>query len=187
VVRELQGRNPNYSGYILLGWVLEEASGERYEKFVRENVFAPLGMKDSGYDSNSAIIPRRAAGYTPGKDGPVNAGFVHMSVPFSAGALYSTTEDLLRWEQGLFGGKLLSAASLEKMTTPFKNGYACGVAVRTVNGHKVIEHGGGIEGFNTFLAYYPEDKLTVVALGNLNGNAPQQIATRLAAVAHGDK
>jgi CubicO group peptidase (beta-lactamase class C family) len=175
------------SGYILLGWVLEEASGERYEKFVRENVFAPLGMKDSGYDSNSAIIPRRAAGYAPGKDGPVNAGFVHMSVPFSAGALYSTTEDLLRWEQGLFGGKLLSAASLEKMTAPVKNNYACGVMVRMVNGHKVIEHGGGIEGFNTFLAYYPEDKLTVVALGNLNGNAPQQIATRLAAVAHGDK
>jgi hypothetical protein len=62
-------------------------------------------MKDSGYDSNSAIIAHRAAGYTPGKNGPVNAGFVHMSIPFSAGALYSTTEDLLRWEQGLFGGK----------------------------------------------------------------------------------
>ena len=73
------------------------------------------------------------------------------------------------------------------MTTPFKNDYACGVAVHTVSGHKVIDHGGGIEGFNTFLAYYPEDKLTVVVLANLNGNAPQEIATRLAAVAHGEK
>lgn len=185
------GEKWNYSnsGYALLGFVIEKTSGESYEKFVQENIFGPLGMKDSGYDSNSAIIPRRAAGYAPvpGKDGPVNVGFIHMSVPFSAGALYSTTEDLLRWEQGLFGGKLLSAASLAKMTTPFKNDYACGVEVHTVNGHKVISHGGGIEGFNTFLAYYPEDKLTVVALGNLNGNAPDQIVARLAAVAHGDK
>ena len=175
------------SGYVLLGYLLEKASGESYEKFVQENIFGPLGMKDSGYDSNSAIIPRRAAGYAPRKDGPVNAGFIHMSIPFSAGALYSTTEDLLRWEQGLFGGKLLSAASLAKMTTPFKDDYACGVGVHTVGGHKVIDHGGGIEGFNTYLAYYPEDKLTVVALGNLSGDAPQQIVTRLAAVVHGER
>jgi CubicO group peptidase (beta-lactamase class C family) len=92
------------SGYILLGYVLEKASGESYEKFLRENIFGPLGMKDSGYDSNSAIILRRASGYGPGKDGPMNAEFIHMSIPFSAGALYSTTEDLLRWQRGLFGG-----------------------------------------------------------------------------------
>jgi CubicO group peptidase (beta-lactamase class C family) len=175
------------SGYVLLGYLLEKVSGESYEKFVQENIFVPLGMKDSGYDSNSAIIPRRASGYAPGKNGPENAGFIHMSTPFSAGALYSTTEDLLRWEQGLFGGKLLSVASLAKMTTPFKEDYACGVGVRTVSGHKVIDHGGGIEGFNTFLAYYPEDKLTVVALSNLNGDAPPAIVTRLASLARGEK
>ena len=72
-----------------------------------------------------------------------------MSIPHAAGALYSTTEDLLRWEQGLFGGKLLSPASLAKMTTPFKNDYALGVVVRTANGRKVVQHGGGIDGFNT--------------------------------------
>ncbi|HXB75385.1 MAG TPA: serine hydrolase [Candidatus Acidoferrales bacterium] len=177
------------SGYVLLGYLLEKASGETYEKFVQANIFGPLGMKDSGYDSNSAVIPRRAAGYAPGpgKDGPVNAGFVHMSIPFSAGAPYSTTEDLLRWEQGLFGGKVLSPAALAKMTTPYKEDYACGVGVHTVSGHKSIDHGGGIEGFNTFLAYYPEDTLTVVALANLTGGAPQQIATTLAAVARGEK
>ncbi len=183
------GENWSYSnsGYILLGYLLEKVSGQSYESFVRENIFGPLGMKDSGYDSNSAIILRRAAGYQPGRDGPENAGFIHMSIPFSAGALYSTTEDLLRWEEGLFGGKLLSAASLLKMTTPFKNDYACGVGVHVASGHKVIDHGGGIEGFNTYLAYYPEDKLTVVALANLSGNAPEQIVARLAAIAHGDK
>jgi CubicO group peptidase (beta-lactamase class C family) len=176
------------SGYLLLGYLLEEAAGQSYETFVQENIFGPLGMEDSGYDSNSAIIPRRAAGYRRGKDGPVNAGFVHMSIPFAAGALYSTTEDLLRWQQGLFGGKLLSAASLAKMTTPFKNDYGLGVAVRTASGRKMISHGGGIEGFATFLAYYPDDKVTAVALSNLRrGAPPQQIVGYLAALAHGEK
>ncbi|HEX4594210.1 MAG TPA: serine hydrolase [Bryobacteraceae bacterium] len=183
------GEKWNYSnsGYVLLGYLIEKISGESYEKFLQENIFTPLGMKDTGYDSNSAVIARRASGYAPGPNGPVNAGFVHMSIPFSAGALYSTTEDLLRWEQGLFGGKVLTAASLEKMTTPFKSDYAFGLVVHTVNGHKVIEHNGGIQGFNTQLAYYPEDRLTVVALANLNGGAPEEIATQLAAQAHGEK
>jgi len=175
------------SGYVLLGYLIEKISGESYEKFVQDNIFTPLGMKDSGYDSNSAIIPHRAAGYSPGPNGPINAGYINMTVPLSAGGLYSTTEDLLRWEQGLFGGKLLSPASLQKMTTPFKNDYACGLMVHTANGHRVIEHGGGIEGFNTMLAYYPEDKLTVVVLSNINGQAPPDIAAKLAALAHGEK
>jgi CubicO group peptidase (beta-lactamase class C family) len=172
---------------VLLGYLLEKVSGTTYEKFVRENILGPLGMEDSGYDSNSAIVPHRASGYSPGKNGPENAGYIDMTIPFSAGALYSTTEDLLRWEQGLFGGKVLSAASLAKMTTPFKDDYALGVGVRTVNSRKVIGHGGGIEGFNTFLAYYPEDKLTAVALSNLNSDAPGTIVTRLAAVARGEE
>jgi len=175
------------SGYVLLGYLLEKISGESYEKFVQGNIFTPLSMKDSGYDSNSAIIPKRAAGYVPGPSGPSNAGFINMTVPLSAGALYSTTEDLLRWEQGLFGGKLLSPSSLQEMTTPFKNDYAFGLMVHSVNGRKVIEHGGGIEGFNTTLAYYPDDKLAVIVLGNLNGSAPQEIASKLGAVAHGEK
>jgi len=174
------------SGYVLLGYLIEKITGGSYEKFVGENIFAPLGMKDSGYDSNSAILPKRAAGYTPGKDGLVNAGFVNMTIPFAAGALYSTTEDLLKWEQGLFGGKLLTAASLARMTTPYKDDYACGLFVQTKDGRKVIQHGGGIEGFNTQLTYYPDDKLTVVVLGNVNGSAPEEIAAKLAAIAHGE-
>jgi len=173
------------SGYIVLGYVIERITGGSYEKFVTDNIFTPLGMKDSGYDSNTAIIPRRAAGYTPSPTGRVNAGFVHMSIPYAAGALYSTSEDLLRWEQGLFGGKLISAASLAKMTTPFKSDYALGVMVQTAGGRKVVQHGGGIERFNTFLAYYPDDKLTVAVLANLNGQAPDQIAAKLATLAHG--
>ena len=174
------------SGYVLLGHLIEKVTGESYETFVRENIFTPLGMKDSGYDSNSAVISHRASGYVRTKDGFENAGFIHMSVPHAAGALYSTTPDLLKWEQGLLGGKLLKAASLEKMTTPFKQNYAFGLQVETVDGHKVIQHGGGIEGFNTELAYYPDDKLTLVVLGNVNGGAPGDIAGKLAAIVHGE-
>lgn len=146
---------------------------------------AILGRETAVFISNKTIIARRAAGYMPSATGPVNAGFVHMSVPHAAGALYSTTEDLLRWEQGLFGGKVVSPASLAKMTTPFKNDYALGVAVQTASGRKVVQHGGGIDGFNTFLAYYPDDKLTVAVLANINGQTPNQIATKLADLAHG--
>ncbi len=183
----LPGEKMSYSnsGYIVLGYVIEKVSGGSSEEFVQSNIFTPLGTKDSGYDSNSAIIEHRAAGYAPSPTGPVNAGYIHMSVPHAAGALYSTTEDLLRWEQGLFGGKVISSASLQKMTTPFKNDYAFGVVVQTTDGRKVVQHGGGIEGFNTFLAYYPDDKLTVAVLANINGQAPNAIAAKLATVAHG--
>ena len=175
------------SGYVLLGYLIEKISGESYEKFVQENIFTPLGMKDSGYDSNSAIIPHRARGYSPGPGGIANAGYIDMTIPFSAGSLYSTTEDLLRWGQGLFGGKLLSAESLRKMTTPFKQNYAFGLGVNTLHGHPIIAHDGGIEGFSTIIQYFPEDKLTVVVLGNLNGEAPTDIAVKLSTVALGGK
>ena len=173
------------SGYLVLGYVIERVTGGSYEKFLTDNIFTPLLMKDSGYDSNIRIIQRRAAGYMPSASGPVNAGYVHMSIPHAAGALYSTTEDLLRWEQGLFGGQLISPASLAKMTTPFKGDYALGVSVLTANGRKVVQHGGGIDGFNTYLAYYPDTKTTVAVLANINGEAPTQMAAKLADVAHG--
>ena len=184
------GEKWNYSnsGYVLLTYLIEKITGGSYETFVRENIFTPLGMKDSGYDSNSAIILHRASGYAPvpGKNQFENAGFVHMTIPQGAGGLYSTTEDLLKWEQGLFGGKVLKTASVEKMTTPFKNNYAFGLQVNTVGGRKIIDHAGGIEGFNTQLSYYPEDKLTVVVLSNVAPGAPAQIATQMAAIARGE-
>src|SRR5690606_15399848 len=144
------------SGYLVLGLLIERIAGVSYSEFVQANIFSPLGMADSGYDSNAAVIDRRASGYAPTPDGPVNAGFVHMSIPHAAGALYSTAEDLLKWQRALYGGKLLSSASLEKMTTPFLNDYAFGVTVSEQRGRKRFQHGGGIQGFNTSLAYYPE-------------------------------
>jgi CubicO group peptidase (beta-lactamase class C family) len=175
------------SGYVLLGYLIEKISGQSYEKFLQENIFTPLEMKDSGYDSNSDVIARRAAGYAPGGHGGlVNAGFVNMTIPGGAGGLYSTTEDLLKWERGLLGGKVLSAASLQQMTTPFKDDYAFGLLVRTERGRKQIWHNGGIEGFNTSMAYYPDSKVVVAVLANVSGPTPDVMLPKLAAVAHGD-
>jgi CubicO group peptidase (beta-lactamase class C family) len=181
------GTRMNYSnsGYLLLGLIVERASGQSYADFVRARIFAPLGMQDSGYDSNIEVLPRRAAGYSPGPAGITNAQYVDMTIPHGAGALYSTTEDLLRWTRGLFGGRLLSAASLGKMTTPGMGNYGFGVNVGTA-GRRSISHGGGIEGFNTQLTYFPESGITVAVLANLNGGAAAQLAGQLGALAHGD-
>ncbi len=174
------------SGYLLLGYLVEKISGQGYAEFVQENIFKPLGMKDSGYDSNSEVIQHRASGYTSRDGSVVNADFIHMSIPHGAGALYSTTEDLLRWERGLFGGKILSEASLKKMITPFKNDYAFGVIVNEADGRKRMSHGGGIEGFNTSLAYYPGSEVVTVVLSNLNTGAVDEIGRNLARLAHGE-
>jgi len=181
------GERMNYSnsGYVLLGYIVERVSGQSYSTFVRENIFKPLGMNDSGYDVNAAILPNRAAGYTSGPKGFANAPYVDMTIPGGAGALYSTVEDLLRWTQGLFGGKLLKPESLARMTTPNKNNYAFGLTVSTAGGRKTIQHNGAIEGFNSHLAYFPDSRVTVAVLANVNGNAPTQIAEQLGQLAHG--
>jgi len=158
--------------------LIDKISGEKYPQFVKENIFVPLAMADSGCDLNSTVIPHRASGYTPNPpNGEIqNTGYIDMTTPYSAGALYSTTRDLLKWERGLYGGKVLQAESLKKMSTPFKDNYGCGLFISTSGGHKKIYHGGSIEGFNTELAYYPEDRLAVIVLANLNGRAPEEIA-----------
>ena len=179
------GEKMNYSnsGYALLGYLIEKISGQTYAQFLQENIFKPLGMSGSGYDSNSVVIPHRAAGYGPGPNGPVNAAFLHMTIPHGAGALYSTTEDLLRWNLALYGGKLLSAASLKKMTTPFKNNYGFGIGISASGGPTRYAHNGGINGFNSFLTYYPESRVTVVVLANVNGPAADDLAGKLSALA----
>lgn len=182
------GSRWNYtnSGYVLLGYLIERISGVSYEKFVTDNIFTPLAMKDTGCDSNTALIERRASGYTPRGGGRQNADFVHMSIPLGGGSLYSTTGDLLRWERGLFGGRLLKPESVTTMTTPVLENYGMGVFVRSTNGRKQVAHPGGIEGFNAYMIHYPDDGLTVIVLANLNGPAAEILATKLAAMALND-
>jgi CubicO group peptidase (beta-lactamase class C family) len=167
------------SNFEVLGAVIERVSGKKYVDMLQERIFTPLGMKDSGLDTDELILHRRATGYMPGKDGLVLARSESMTVPWAAGSMYSTTGDLLKWEHGLFGGKLLKADSLKRMTTPGKGNYGLGVFIRDKDGVKVVDHGGGIEGFNTHLAYVPEKRIAVVVLGNVNGGAPGQMGGQL--------
>lgn len=184
----------NNSGYVLLGYMIELLSGQTYEGYIQENIFSPLGMSESGYDSHTEVIFHRASGYNKEVDGHVtNADYLDMSLPYSAGSLYSTTEDLLKWTQGLFGEKLLSPTSLYKMTTSFKEHYGFGVEVKEIDGIKVIMHIGGINGFHTALIYSPETKTTIAVLSNLNtfgyvwdvGFLAQNIALKLLLVMNG--
>jgi CubicO group peptidase (beta-lactamase class C family) len=173
-------------GYMVLGYMIEKISGQTYEGFVQQNIFKPLAMNDSGMFSNDAIIPRRATGYWPGDNGIENADRPDWRIGFSSGSLYSTTQDLLRWDEGLFGGKVLTPASLHKMITPFKSDYACGLHVNRVGGHLMIEHDGNNIGYNSDMAYYPEERIAVIVLANLNGTVTSEMTKALAAVAHGE-
>ena len=175
------------SNYEVLGAILEKVSGTGYGDLLRERIFEPLGMKDSGLDSDELVLPKRAEGYMPGPKGLMEARSESMSVPFSAGSIYSTTGDLLKWEQGLFGGKLLSADSLKAMTTPGKGNYGLGLMIRNEDGVRVVEHGGGIEGFNSNLIYVPDKAICVVVLSNVNGMAPAQMGAQLLDVTLGKK
>ncbi len=172
------------SGYILLTAVIEKVSGQPYATFISERLFQPLGMTASGYDDAATILPHRASGYVRTDEGFANADYVDMTVPQGAGGLYSTTHDLLKWEQGLFSGRVLKPASLALLTTPVRNDYALGLISKEQDGHRIISHNGAIEGFNTWMAR-ADDGMTVVVLGNLNGPGPDKLGPALMALAHG--
>lgn len=155
------------SNYVLLGMLIEKQSGKSYAEFIQKQIFVPLGMKDSGYDSNTAIVPNRAAGYHNTGRGLSNAGYIDMSVPYAAGALYSTSGDLLRWQRALYEGRLLSPEALRAMTTPVRNGYAFGLMVRDAPDGKEVGHGGNINGFSTLVGYRPNERISVILLSNI--------------------
>jgi CubicO group peptidase (beta-lactamase class C family) len=183
------GEKFNYSnsGYVLLGHIIERASGKSYADFLRENIFQPLGMKNTGLDMNSAVIKNRAAGYTRGPQGILNAQYIDMTIPFAAGAMYSTVEDLYLWDRALYAGKLIDKKSLELMTTPFKDGYAYGVGVGEQYGLKTIVHSGGIEGFSTFLTRFADGDGAIIVLSNMDSANSGQVAKRLGALVYADK
>lgn len=173
------------SGYYLLGLIVERASGKPYADFLQENIFAPLGMKQTGYDSPVRIIRNRAAGYARTNDGLANAAPISMSTAYAAGALYSTVEDLLLWDQALYTEKLVSRKSLDEAFTPFKSNYGYGWSVGKRLDRQVISHGGGIFGFSSYIARYPADRVTVVVLSNVEGAPSGEIANALAAIVFG--
>jgi CubicO group peptidase (beta-lactamase class C family) len=174
------------SGYFLLGAVIEKASGMSYEDFLRREVFDPLGMKDTGYDHFKTVLPLRASGYERTPKGLQNAAYLDMAQPYSAGSLYSTVEDLARWDRALAEGKLIGKDSYAAMLRPAKNDYAYGWSVTTRAGRKEVGHGGGINGFATQITRYPDQGVCVVVLCNVLPASPGRVARDLAAIALGD-
>jgi len=114
----------------LLGAIIEKVTAKTYEQALQENILDPMQMKNTGYDHHNPILPKRAAGYEKRFDDFVNAPYLDMSLPFAAGALYSTVEDLYLWDQALYTEKLLSQKYKNIMFTPFLSNYAYGWDVR---------------------------------------------------------
>ena len=174
------------SGYYLLGVMIERLSGKTYADFLQENIFKPLGMTSTGYDSSSRIIKNRAAGYITLQSGSLaNAPYIDMSIPYAAGALYSTVEDLLRWDQALYTEKLLPRKSLDEMFTPSEGEFGYGLANRKKFGRQALQAGGRINGFNAYISRYPADRLVVIALSNNVTLSTPQIADDIAAIVYG--
>lgn len=156
------------SGYVLLTDIIEKASGKSYGTYMREAIFAPLGMKNTGLWDTTEAMGNVASGYSETDTGFVSAPYISMTVPRGAGALYSTVDDLLLWDQAFNSEKLVKKSTLERMVTPFKKNYAYGLKVDDHNGRKWISHGGGIEGFVTSTNRFPEDELYIAILKNVD-------------------
>jgi D-alanyl-D-alanine carboxypeptidase len=173
------------SGYYLLGVIIERVSSQSYADFLQDHIFTPLGMTSTGYDSPRRLIKHRASGYSF-QGGPLlNTLYLDMSIPFAAGALYSSVEDLLRWDQALYTETLLSRRSRDEMFTPAIQDRGYGWGIRTRFEHRVIEHDGGINGFASSLSRFTDDRVTVIVLSN-NADVPtRDVANDLSAIVFG--
>ncbi len=173
------------SGYFLLGAIIEKVAGTSYEAFLKEAIFEPLGMKDTGYDHAETVLPGRASGYDRRGEDIVHAPYLDMNQPYAAGSLYSTVGDLFLWDRALDAGKPLTKDAMTAMFTPFKDKYAYGWFVETRDGRTRVGHGGGINGFTTDFQRYPEDDTCVVVLTNVQPANPGKVAQDLAAISFG--
>lgn len=159
--------NYNNSGYYLLGMIIEKISGTTYAEFLRENIFNPLGMSDTGFDDQKTIVHNRASGYSLGPDMIFyNTAYTSMDILFSMGGLYSTVEDLLRWEQSFSTGRFLSRSTIDEVFTPGKGSYGYGWWIDKLGGQTRMYHAGGVTDFSSSLQRLPDQKLTVIALSN---------------------
>lgn len=181
----------NNSGYVLLGQIIETVSGKKYADYLRENFFEPLKMKNTYYDSPYPIIPNRAQGYEREGEGFRNANYLSMTLPYAAGSLISTVDDLYTWYNALMNDKVISASSRQKAHTPYTLtdghvvGYGYGWSVGNIQGSPSIGHGGGINGFLTNSVYVSNEKVFVALLTNCGCDDPGEIAAQMAAVAIG--
>lgn len=176
------------SGYELLGYIVQEVSGESFGDFLRERFFQPLGMTRTGVYREDLGLSQEARGYSFGPSGFEAPYYIHPSHSGGDGALYSTVEDLYRWTEGVFNGRVLGAASLKAAFTPVPtkasqlnsgNGYGFGWYVGPYRGLRDISHGGERPGFTSMMLRFPTERLSVIVLANSDGK-PGVSASRLA-------
>lgn len=182
----------NNSGYIILGHIIEEISEKSYAEFIEENIFIPLKMENSYYGSKSKLIKNRATGYTPAENGFRNARYLSMTLPYAAGSIMSTVDDMLLWNKAIHNNTLITAKSkaLAFTNSTLNNGdatnYGYGWQMNTISDVPSIEHGGGIFGYVTNGLYLPSEDVYVIALTNRDGSSPEDAAVKMAAIALGN-
>ena len=180
----------NNSGYILLGHIIELISGQSYADFIQDNIFTKLGMKNSYYGSMKKIIKNRASGYQD-RNGFVNADYLSLTLPYAAGSIMSTVDDLLIWQNAISANKLIKRSSLEKAIngSSLNNGekipYGYGWIKGSVNGSDTYEHSGGIFGYVTNGIFLPKENMYVIGLSNCDCSNVGEITTKIAAMAIG--
>jgi D-alanyl-D-alanine carboxypeptidase len=181
------------SGYVLLGAIIEQVSGQSYADFVRTQIFEPLAMKNTKVDDSRSLVHHRAAGYERRDDQWINADYLSMTHPYSAGALITNIDDLARWNAAIENHQLLPAALWERATSSFSlsdgtsTRYGGGWIMGRIGNLASIEHGGGINGFNAYVLRVPSKGLYVAVLANASPprTPPQRVALNLATTALG--
>jgi D-alanyl-D-alanine carboxypeptidase len=166
------------TNYILLGEIVERASGESWESYVRQHLFAPAGMTHSGFIDDEPRLQPMASGYVVGKNGANPAPKFGSGWAWSAGAIVSTVDDMLAWDSALFRGRLINATDLAAMTAPSKNAvfakgawYGYGWVIDTSDGHKRIWHNGATFGYMAANLVFPRDRTEIVVFQNTNSLA----------------
>jgi len=182
----------NNSGYILLGYIIEQVSEKTYGEYIETEFFEPLGMNNSSYEVASDIIPNRAYGYDEREEEDyINAPYLSMTLPYAAGSLLSTTDDLRKWHTAFMNDQVISASSRTaahtsaKLTDGDETGYGYGWGIGSYKGSTRIGHDGGINGFLSSSQYFPDEKILLTVLSNCNCNSAQQMVMPLAATAIG--
>jgi CubicO group peptidase (beta-lactamase class C family) len=166
----------NNSGFFLLGYIIEKVSGKSYSQYLKDTFFDPLQMSNTGVHTSALKLKNEAKGYTKSGGKYEKALNWDMSWAGGAGALYSTVEDLYKWNEALFNGKVLKEENLAAAFTSVKlnNGktppdgeYGYGIAMRPYRDLLTIQHSGGLHGFVSQLTRFPKENLTVAILTNL--------------------
>jgi D-alanyl-D-alanine carboxypeptidase len=184
--------NYNNSAFVMLGLVIERASGIKYADFLKQYIFEPLGMRDTYYDMPNPIIPGRVAGYKKNGDVWENCDYISMTLPHAAGSMASSVDDMAKWDAALYTGQLVKQASLQKAWTPYtlkdgvSTGYGYGWAHSYFGGYNMISHGGGINGFITDGFRFPDEQVYVCILTNRGIPIPNDLAFRIGALAVGN-